>query len=514
MIKHCIDCGSKLKKGHKFCRECGAEIPEKIPENIKHCPYCGNKIQEDHMFCDECGFEIVEPKKELTETTEDPEIEGVEKTEDPDELDIALSGIETALSEKESSKGKKNKTKSKWLPLIIILIVFISVAGSAIFLSEISNTSIENNFGGSSSGGSSDSSKGGSSNNHKSSTKLYKPTAHFTCSISDNKVYFTDKSNDKDGSIKNYNWDFGDGTSSSSRNPTHTYQNSGTYTVKLTVTDDDGKTDSYSKSISIIVPNIKPNAYCSATPTRGTIPLTVSFTGSGTDADGYISNYYWDFGDGNTSSQSSPSHTFTTSGTYYVSFTVTDDDEATDSETITITTYSGPITVTFKPIDDASSSGDLTYMEVRNNDGFLSSGHRWNGYIKFPISNIPSGSNIKSASLHLYYWNWRDNDPSGRKLNLHRIWGHSWNEETITEYSPGWVGTITDYAIIPSYTNTWMEWEVTEDVQDFIDGEETNYGWVITDDTSYGWNNIPISSFRSKEYNSQYAPYISITYTP
>lgn len=51
-------------------------------------------------------------------------------------------------------------------------------------------------------------------------------------------VSFNDQSNDPDGSIVAWSWDFGDGSSSTQQNPTHTYATAGSYTVKLTVTDD------------------------------------------------------------------------------------------------------------------------------------------------------------------------------------------------------------------------------------------------------------------------------------
>lgn len=78
------------------------------------------------------------------------------------------------------------------------------------------------------------------------------PTADFTYSATDLTVSFTNKSGDTDGTIVTYAWDFGDGTSSSAQNPApHTYAAAGTYTVELTVTDDDGATDSYSTSITV-----------------------------------------------------------------------------------------------------------------------------------------------------------------------------------------------------------------------------------------------------------------------
>src|SRR5690606_38166060 len=56
-------------------------------------------------------------------------------------------------------------------------------------------------------------------------------------------VQFTDESTDKDGTISSYSWSFGDGSAvSTDNNPTHTFSTAGTYTVTLTVTDDDGAT--------------------------------------------------------------------------------------------------------------------------------------------------------------------------------------------------------------------------------------------------------------------------------
>ncbi|HKY61425.1 MAG TPA: PKD domain-containing protein, partial [Gemmatimonadota bacterium] len=63
------------------------------------------------------------------------------------------------------------------------------------------------------------------------------PTASFTFSCTDLSCDFTDQSIDGDGSVVGWSWDFGDGGSSTSQNPSHTYAADGTYTVTLTVTD-------------------------------------------------------------------------------------------------------------------------------------------------------------------------------------------------------------------------------------------------------------------------------------
>jgi vibriolysin len=80
------------------------------------------------------------------------------------------------------------------------------------------------------------------------------PNASFTVSTADLVASFTDTSTDSDGSIASRSWNFGDGGSSSVANPSHTYGSAGTYTVTLTVTDNDGATDSYSASVTVTAP--------------------------------------------------------------------------------------------------------------------------------------------------------------------------------------------------------------------------------------------------------------------
>ena len=132
-------------------------------------------------------------------------------------------------------------------------------------------------------------------------------------------------SNDPDGNIENYTWDFGDGTIKYGKVVYHRYEDNGQYTVKLSVKDNKGATDSVSKQI--IVKNDPPKAMFTHFPDKPKIGEEVQFNSSlSSDEDGNIVSWQWDFGDGNTSTEQNPTHVYLEEGTYNVTLTVTDDD--------------------------------------------------------------------------------------------------------------------------------------------------------------------------------------------
>ncbi|MBK8122036.1 MAG: pre-peptidase C-terminal domain-containing protein [Dokdonella sp.] len=77
------------------------------------------------------------------------------------------------------------------------------------------------------------------------------PNADFSSTSSGLTANFTDTSTDSDGSIVSRAWNFGDGSTSTATNPSHAYASAGTYNVSLTVTDDDGATDSVTKAVTV-----------------------------------------------------------------------------------------------------------------------------------------------------------------------------------------------------------------------------------------------------------------------
>jgi PKD repeat protein len=154
-------------------------------------------------------------------------------------------------------------------------------------------------------------------------------------------VQFYDQSQPgEDASITSWYWDFCDGTTASGKNPTHTYNNPGIYDVKLTVQNSSGYEDSEIKNnyITVTSSSSTPTADFSGIPTSGSAPLTVQFYDQSTPGSGAIvTSWEWEFGDGSTSFNKNPTHTYTSQGTYTVKLSVTN--SFGNSDTITKKNY-------------------------------------------------------------------------------------------------------------------------------------------------------------------------------
>ncbi|WP_327086145.1 collagenase [Nonomuraea sp. NBC_01738] len=143
------------------------------------------------------------------------------------------------------------------------------------------------------------------------------PSASFTAAANGLTVTLADTSTDSDGSIAARSWEFGDGTTSTSASPTKTYGAAGTYTVKLTVTDDKGATASATKNVTVSSTTLPE---CTGSDTRalgkncrrsnasatqgnyayyfilipaGTTKLTITSSGGTGDADLYYNGSSW-----------------------------------------------------------------------------------------------------------------------------------------------------------------------------------------------------------------------------
>ena len=144
-----------------------------------------------------------------------------------------------------------------------------------------------------------------------------KPVAEFTSAAKKLTVVFTNSSKH----ATSYAWDFGDEKTSTEESPSHTFAKAGTYTVKLTATGKGGS-DVMTKEVTVEAPEAleePEQPLPTADYTFEAADLTVIFSNSSKNATSYI----WDFGDENTSTEESPTHTYAVGGTYKVKLTAT-----------------------------------------------------------------------------------------------------------------------------------------------------------------------------------------------
>ncbi|MDD4247976.1 MAG: PGF-pre-PGF domain-containing protein, partial [Methanosarcina sp.] len=159
------------------------------------------------------------------------------------------------------------------------------------------------------------------------------PVADFSTNVTSGNaplaVLFTDNSQN----ATSRNWNFGDGANSTEQNPKHTYLSAGNYTVNLTVSNLNG-TDSKTDVITVLeeVIDVLPVADFDANVTSGNAPLAVLFTDNSQNA----TSRNWNFGDGDSSIEQNPKHTYLSAGNYTVNLTVSNLN-GTDSKTAVIT---------------------------------------------------------------------------------------------------------------------------------------------------------------------------------
>ena len=140
---------------------------------------------------------------------------------------------------------------------------------------------------------------------------------------------------DPDGSIAGYAWDFGDGTTGSGATVSHTYATRNPHRVTLTVTDDSGTNASVSHMVD---PNSRPVVWgrvsCNG--------VTCAFDSEAYDPDGTIVSHVWVFGDGSSAAGATVSHTYSLPGIHGATVTVTDNEGATASNTVTVVATAYP----------------------------------------------------------------------------------------------------------------------------------------------------------------------------
>lgn len=312
-------------------------------------------------------------------------------------------------------------------------------------------------------------------------------------------------SNDPDGSIVSYEWDFGNDRTATGPTPAAvTYTSPGTYTATLTVTDNQGATGVATREIIVTgAPNASPNAVINIVSAAGTIPLTVNLSGANSsDPDGSIVSYEWDLGNGETATGPSVQAIYEEAGDYLVTLTVTDNQGATAVQTTTINVSedpnlsptaefdadpisgSAPLAVTF----DGSASSDV--------DGTIA-GYAWN-FGNGQNGSGPTPPAVTYALPGTYTATLTVTDNRGATGTAVR---------TITVSPPPNQSPVPNVSAAPSSGNAPLLVQLSSAGSSDADGAITGYSW------NFGNGNSSTSPNPQAVYNSPGVYTVSLTVT-
>ncbi len=201
-------------------------------------------------------------------------------------------------------------------------------------------------------------------------------------------IFNSSGSDDVDGNIVEYRWDFGDESGYYyGENPVHTYSETGTFLITLRVTDNEGLEDTAIK-LCIVSPqlNIEPVVNMNG-PYEGNVEIPVRFNSSGTrDPDGTIIGYRWDFGDGSEYNYGeNPRHTYSEIGNYYVTLQVTDTDRAS-----------------------ATATSLCTIFDPSNRAPTADANGPYTGFAGYPVPFRSTGSDDPDGKIKKHEWDFGD----------------------------------------------------------------------------------------------------------
>ena len=204
----------------------------------------------------------------------------------------------------------------------------------------------------------------------------------------DSAILFTDQSVSTYSPINSWNWDFGDGQTSLLKNPSHVYSAPGTYTVTLTIGNVKGCTDLKSQNTIVVYP--KPTTSFTASPVCVFAPDNFLYTGTGT-----VTNYYWTFGNGASSTLQNPSTTYTTPGTKTVTLITVTDHGCRDTMTQS---------VTLNPLPALTTSPDVLMCPFTTTQLTASGGVSYTWSPAATLSNSTIGDPVASPTASTTYY--------------------------------------------------------------------------------------------------------------
>jgi gliding motility-associated-like protein len=235
---------------------------------------------------------------------------------------------------------------------------------------------------------------------------------------------FTSTSTIASGTITGFAWDFGDGNTAATAAAVNTYTTTGPYTVSLTVTSNSGCTDIKSQSLTTIY--AEPQAAFNA-PAEVCLGTVTNFTDISTAPGSTVTQWAWNFGDGNTSTVKNPTHTYATAGTYTVTLSVT---SSIGCQTVNNTATR---TIVINPLPTADFNTSLPGCVTRN--------------ITFTDASAPNAGTLVK-------WTWNFGDASSAVLTSGVPFTHayaatgSFNATLQVESSKGCVSTVTTKPVV------------------------------------------------------------------
>jgi PKD repeat protein len=195
-----------------------------------------------------------------------------------------------------------------------------------------------------------------------------------------------------DDIIVDYQWDFGDGSFGTDGSVSHAYPSPGTYTVTLTVWNDEGT--SASTSVTVVIVNRAPQASIDVTSDDIRSLEEVVLVADATDMDGEVMSYLWEFGDGSNATGASVHHAYSAPGTYIVTLTCVDDLDTATVVNVTLQVLNLPPGASI--VVEQSSRSPLEMHFVANSSDLDGSLTAW--YWEFGDGSTGNGS----SALHLY----------------------------------------------------------------------------------------------------------------
>jgi PKD repeat protein len=287
--------------------------------------------------------------------------------------------------------------------------------------------------------------------------------------LATNSFVFTNTSDNGNG--ETYAWNFGDGTSSTSYSPTHTYTQAGNYTVTLTVT----KGANSSVAVKAITVASQPVSSFGFTVNNN----VVNFTSSSTITTGYITNFNWDFGNGSTSTLQSPIHTFAASNTYLVTLTATGIGGCTGASSQNVTVVVPP------SVSTNVSAFTVSAAQCLKNNGY-----------QFTNGSVVTGTNIS------YSWNFNDGTTSTLVSPTHTFTAAGSYNVILTVTSSAGTSVSNQNVVVypqpvPSFTIA-----NTGSAYTFINTSTIASGAIA----SAVWTSSDGNGFTGNQYNQTFAP--------